>query len=126
MSNSLTYIEMNGIPYRSVTSMAADRDIPRDIVTIRELARRWGKSEWTLSEWIRTGYLTVEIIWLKGIRHVKLRDAEKWLDAQPKVTAGVYKGKVAVDLMRKLQKEEGLLDAEPEEQPKPARVRLAR
>jgi hypothetical protein len=73
--------------------MADEKDIPRDIVTLRELARRWGKSEWTLSDWVRTGYFTVPIKWLKGTRHVRLRDADKWLDQQSK-GGGVYKGKV--------------------------------
>jgi hypothetical protein len=104
--------------------VAADKDIPRDIVTIRELAERWGKSEWTIGDWIRTGYLTVPVKRLKGVRYVRLRDADKWYDAQPEVATGIWKGKVKALMLQKLYKAEELPEEEPEEQSPPARVRV--
>jgi len=100
--------------------VADDKDIRRDIVTIKELAQRWGISEWSISEWIRTGYFTVPVKRLKGVRYVRLRDADKWFDEQPEVATGIWKGRVKALMMQRLHKAEGL----PEDEPRPARERL--
>lgn len=87
---------------------AADKALPRDVVTLRELARRWGKSEWTISEWIRKGFFTVPVKRIGGIRHVRLRDADKWYDQLSEEAGGVYKGQV-----KRLKQEDELRQGRP-------------
>ena len=50
-----------------------------DLIDTAELAKRLGRTAWTIRQWVRTGYLTVRPIKMKGRDMWRVSDLDRWV-----------------------------------------------
>lgn len=89
--------------------MAADKD-GEDYLTLKEVAQKLGKCEWTIRDWISKGKFTVPIIELpgRGDIRVRARQLDRWMTSLERTGPNKkpLKGKAAILLRRKLQEDD--------------------